>query len=192
LSAAWIGVIGVLGGVVLGAVVNLVGERSRWAREEARLRSDRVQALDDRRRALAVDFASTADELSSRVWSFIQYRSSSGKDWRTDPIAQAQADKLDAVVAVFDRSYNELRILGMGVELADAADRLLSLCVDATNAAFDDDVDDWDSADLAEGNGAFLEAGHREFDVARGRRAARPRPSPAPRLTRPRPRRMMS
>ena len=173
-----------LGGVVLGAVVNIVGDRMRWAREEARLRSDRAQALDDRRRALAVDFASMADELSWHAWSFIQYRSSSGGDWRADPVAIAQADKLDAVLAVFDRSYNELRILGMGPELTEAADELLSLCVDGTNAAFDEDVDDWDSSDVGEANGAFLEAGHLELGVTRGRRTALPLPSPAPRLVR--------
>jgi hypothetical protein len=182
-SAAWIGVIGVLGGVVLGAVVNIVGDRFRWQREEARLRSARVQAMEDRRRVLAVDFASMADELTSRVWSFIQYRTSSRKNWLTDPVAQAQADKIDTVVAAFDRSYNELRILGMGTEMAEAADELLSRCVDAVNAAYDDDGD-WDGGEVAEANGDFLAASHTELGLARRRPVARPSPSAGPRLVR--------
>jgi hypothetical protein len=180
----------VLGGVVLGAVVNIVGERLRWTREEARLRSDRAQATKDRRRALAVEFASTSDELGSRVWSFVEYRASIRKDWRTDAVAQAQADKIEAVLSVFNRSYNELRILGMGEAMADAADQLLSLGVDATNAAFDDEVDEWDVGPMSEANGDFLDAGHQELGVARGPRAGRP--STVPQLVRPtRPQRRM-
>ena len=184
MSAAWIGVIGVLGGVALGAVVNIIGEHVRWQREEVRLRSDRAQAMDDRRRALAVDFASTVEELGSRLWSFIDYRTSSRSDWRADPAAQAQADRIEAVLSACDRSYNELRILGMGKQMTEAADRLLELSADATNAAFDDDVDELDLSDIGEANGEYLAAGHQELGVVRGS-VGRASPSPI-RRTRPR------
>jgi hypothetical protein len=187
MSAAWIGVIGVLGGVVLGAVVNIVGEHLRWQREEARLRSDRAQALEDRRRALAVDFASTVEELGSRLWSFIDYRTSSRKDWRADAFAQAQADRIEAVLSACNRSYNELRILGMGKGMTEAANQLLDLSADATNAAFDDDVDEWDVSEIAEANGDFLAAGHQELGVVR-RPVVRASPTP---IRRTRPRRRM-
>ena len=181
MNPAWIGVIGALGGVVLGAVVNHITDRARWEREDARLDADRRRGLLERRRALAVDLVTAADELGSRVWSFVDQRGASPKGWRSDPYVQLQADTIDALTASMHRSYNELRILGIGDELADAADRLLELVVDMINAAFADEVGDWDSDALGTAGGEFLDAASDEFRVTR--RLARPgRPSPQSQL----------
>jgi hypothetical protein len=192
-SAAWIGVVGVLGGIALGAAVNIVGDHLRWQREDARLASEHRRILDDRRRGLAVDFASTVDELTSRLWSFVDHRGASAKNWRTDPHAQAREDRIEAVLSTFDRSYNELRILGIGDQVTAAADRLLLLCSELTSAAFADDLEQWEetweSAEIGEANGEFLAAVHDELGLARiSRPLRRSTPRPAPLLrTRARP-----
>jgi hypothetical protein len=177
-NAAWIGVIGALGGVVLGATVNLVADHFRWQREEARLEQDRLRAMHERRRELSVVLASTVDELSSRAWTLADYRAETPKGWRADPYVQLLADKIDAVLAAVNRSYNELRILGIGDELTDAADRLLELSVEAVNSTFADELGEWDVEALSVAGGDFLDAAHDEFGVTR--RIQRPgRPSAA-------------
>jgi hypothetical protein len=186
-SAAWIGVIGVLGGVFLGAAVNIVADHFRWQREDVRLEQDRTRAMDDRRRELAVELATATDELFSRAWSYVDYRAENPKTWRTDNYAQALADQIESAVARVDRSYNELRILGIGDELAVASDALRGIAVDVLNATFADEVGEWDENELGAIGGRFLDAAHDEFGLTGGLRHAH-RPAPALRRVPARPR----
>lgn len=189
MNPAWIGVIGALAGVLLAAAVSFVSDRVRWEREETRLNEDRRRAMHGRRRELAVDLVTTVDELTSRAWSFVDYRSENPKSWRTDPYAQLLGDKIDALLATVNRSYNELRILGIGDDMADAADHLLELTVDAVNATFADEAEDWDMDAFAEAGGRFLDAAHDEFRVTRTFQSAG-RPSAAQGQVRVRPSRL--
>jgi hypothetical protein len=182
-NAAWIGVIGVLGGVLLGAGVNLVGDRFRWKREDERLERDRVRLRSERRRELCIDLATATDELLSRLHTFAEIRSAKPVAWRSDEYAQHLNDAIEAVVSAQNRSYNELRIMGMGGRLLDAADRLVELSSGAVNGAFaEKKVEWWDSSEWGDASSRFLDAAHAEFGTAtRGRRA------PVARLQAPRP-----
>lgn len=159
--------IGVLGGVVLGAAVNLVADHFRWKREDERLERDQVRTLDDHRRELCVELSTSTDELFSRAWSLIDHRTEGPKTWRADPYVQSLADKLEAVSASVNRSYNELRILGMGARLIEAADRLLAVHVEAVNAAFAEEPGEWDGDEQSEASNDFLEAAHDELGITR-------------------------
>jgi hypothetical protein len=165
-SAAWIGVIGVLGGVALGAAVNLVADHFRWDREDERLERERLQALLERRRELCVELSTAADEVFSRAWSFIDLRNQSTKSWRADPYLQSLADALEGVTTALYRSYNELRILGMSARLTEAADRLLEVSGGAVNEAFSEDAEGWDDDERSAAGYGFLDAAQAEFGLA--------------------------
>lgn len=180
MNAAWIGVIGVLGGVVLGAGVNLVGDHFRWKREEERLERDSARALADRRRELCIDLATATDELFSRLHTFAELRSAKPAAWRSDDYAQRVVDAIEAVNTTLNRSYNELRIMGMRGRLLTTADRLIEISGGAVNGAFaEKKVEWWDSNEWGEASSEFLDAAHTEFrDGAKGRRAPVIRPHP--------------
>jgi hypothetical protein len=84
MSAAWIAVIGTLGGVVAGGATNIVLERMRWTRDDRTAERQRAEARVDRRRDRCIEFSALADEIRSRLWSFVDYRLADPEGWRTD------------------------------------------------------------------------------------------------------------
>lgn len=165
MSAAWIGVIGVLGGVVLGAAINLVAEYSRWNREDERLERDRLRTLEDRRRELCIELMTATDEILSRLHTFAEIRSTKPAAWRSDAYAQRLADAIEAVNSAQNRSYNELRIIGMSRKLTTTADRLLELSSTAVNGAFAARVEWWDADEWGDAGSDFLDAANAEFGI---------------------------
>lgn len=120
MDAAWIVVIGSLGGVLIGGLLNALTEQRRQLEEARKWERERSTRLEDHRRELAAQLPSLLEEVRSRTWSYVDYRMNE-PDWRHDSYVQEQADRLEEASAAFTRVYYESLILGMSGRLAATA-----------------------------------------------------------------------
>lgn len=109
-----------LGGVALGGLLNVLADTLRWRREDRRADVARAGERRERTQQLFVDFATLGDELVSRLSNFVDFQDTNPDGWRTDPFVQDQIDKLETAWSSFNRTYNALRIAGMGPSMRQA------------------------------------------------------------------------
>jgi hypothetical protein len=164
LETAWIAVIASLGGVLLGGMINFLGDAFRWRHEDRQAERQQAAKRDEERVALCVEFATLGDELMSSLHNFADFQEVNPTGWRTDPFVQRQLENLETAWSSFNRTYNALRIFGMG-NLRESADTLESFVAINFAAAFPPASEKPSSGDWADVVNPFLEAVANELEM---------------------------
>jgi hypothetical protein len=161
MDPAWIAVVGSLGGVAVGGGLNFVADELRVRRAAGEAGRERGREIENRRRNLCVDLATLADEISSRADSVVDYRVRVTDDWREEYL-QNRLERLEVLFSDFNRTYNELRVLG--IVARSEADELLGLIVRAIQGAFEaENPTAPDGEEISTAIGNYLAATHKQL-----------------------------
>jgi hypothetical protein len=116
-------------------MINFLGDALRWRREDRQAERQQAAKRDQERVALCVELATLGDELMSGLYNFADFQEVNPTGWRTDPFVQRQLENLETSWSSFNRTYNALRIFGIG-GLRETADTVEGFIEGNFNRAF--------------------------------------------------------
>jgi hypothetical protein len=168
-GAAWIAVIGTLGGVLVAGALSVVGEQMRGRREERLRAQEHTLAVEQSWRQACVALGALTSEVWSRSWALVDYREADPEGWREDAYVQGLQDALEATLGRLNEAYSELRILGT-LSFGEEMNRLYDSAVRGAASAFAE-TPEYPEPGIGKLLDAYLAAVSVEFSLSRAGRA---------------------